>query len=123
MYCEKHKLNMGEHTCIARYEWHKKPLDQRRWFESAKGCAKCAQGEKIFQKYIKIKGKAMTDKNQKIKICAHCKQGKPANLEHYYKDARSKDDLGSWCIECQKLSTKKSNAKKVTKEKKKDTTS
>ena len=61
----------------------------------------------------------MTDKKQKVKKCAHCQQGKPANLEHYYKDRRSKDGLGSWCIECQNL--KNGAVKKIhVKEKKKN---
>jgi len=45
----------------------------------------------------------------KEKLCSKCKKYYPADLEWFYKDARSKTGLSSRCRQCQQVISKKSN--------------
>jgi hypothetical protein len=120
MYCKKQKINMKESTCLARYKWHSKPLEERQWFQSAMVCAKCAQGKKVYQKYMKAKGSNM--EQLKMKKCAKCKKEKVADLIIFSKDAKSKDGLSYWCKQCHRAHGKavrlKAKGKKANKDKK-----
>jgi hypothetical protein len=99
MYCEKYRCTIPEKTCVLRQERHKKTWAQRNGRSKGDpGCKDCVQGKAIYKKYME--GKEMAEKT---KQCAHCKQKKPATLEFFYKDRRSKSGLSSWCIACQDL--------------------
>ncbi|SDU27161.1 hypothetical protein [Desulfobacula phenolica] len=54
--------------------------------------------------------------NGKEKWCPKGKHYVPADLEHFYKDGRSKTGLSSWCRECQTEGSSKGSDKKTAKQ-------
>ena len=53
-----------------------------------------------------------TDKG-KEKWCSKGKHYQPADLEHFYRDAKSKTGLSSWCRQCQRKSVSKTDVEPV----------
>ncbi|MBU0969191.1 MAG: hypothetical protein KKC20_01025 [Proteobacteria bacterium] len=43
------------------------------------------------------------------KWCSKCEAYRPADLDHFYQDNRSKTKLSSWCRKCQRASVGSSN--------------
>jgi len=48
--------------------------------------------------------------NGKEKWCSKGKHYQPADLDHFYRDAKSKTGFSSWCRECQRASLKRTAA-------------
>jgi len=44
------------------------------------------------------------------KYCPKCRKDLPADLDHFYKDSRSKTGLSSWCKKCQTVSVSSRSA-------------
>ncbi|GEM_PF-5944822 len=117
MYCEKYGCHMSMQACIARQKVSMRPGPKWRGrgrVPRDPGCVNCKQGEEIMQQATMPRAdqtaaiEPKTGPKQpagkpapKLKCCTRCGAEKPASVEYFNRDRRSRDNLTSWCKKCQ----------------------